>query len=203
MAIDHEPAEGRRAKSRLSVLITEARCVMSTLVLLAHDEIALPDDNVGRVVGFGDGTRSQVYRETAMRKRRREGLVLLVVRFRLRFIGSSRLAHWLFRLESIMNTVLFAAHPGFQTKLWLTDRRTWFYRGIYEWVGEEAAVEYVETLRVVLRPWVQRGSFAYRVIRDRSRVEYLDGAEMETPPGPDDGWSAAVGHAAAIADEPR
>jgi hypothetical protein len=203
MAIDHEPASGRRAKSRLSVLITEARCAVSTVLLLAHNEIALPDDNVGRVVGFGDGTRSQVYRETAMRKRRREGLVLLVVRFRLRFIGSSRLAHWLFRLESIMNTVLFAAHRGFQTKLWLTDRRTWFYRGIYEWEGEEAAVEYAETLRVVLRPWVQRGSFAYRLIRDRSRVEYLEGAEMEKRQEPDDAWWAAVGRAEATADESR
>jgi hypothetical protein len=176
---------------------------VSTVLLLAHNEIALPDDNVGRVVGFGDGTRSQVYRETAMRKRRREGLVLLVVRFRLRFIGSSRLAHWLFRLESIMNTVLFAAHRGFQTKLWLTDRRTWFYRGIYEWEGEEAAVEYAETLRVVLRPWVQRGSFAYRLIRDRSRVEYLEGAEMEKRQEPDDAWWAAVGRAEATADESR
>jgi hypothetical protein len=203
MAIDHEPASGRRLKSRLSVLITEMRCVVSTLLLLAQNGIASPVDNVGRYVVFADGTRSEVYRETAMRKRRREGLVLLVVRFRLRFIGSSRLAHWLFRLESIMNTVLFAAQRGFQTKLWLTDRRTWFYRGIYEWVGEEAAIEYAETLRVVLRPWVQRGSFAYRVIRDRSRVEYLDGAEMEKPPEPDDAWSAAVGHAVAIADEPR
>jgi hypothetical protein len=203
MAIDHEPASGRRAKSLLSVLIAEGRCVVRTLVLLAHNEIALPDDNVGRMVGFGDGTRSEVYRETALRKRRREGLVLLVVRFQLRFIGSSRLAHWLFRLESLLNTVLFAAHRGFQTKLWMTDRQTWFYRGIYEWEGEEAAVEYAETLRVVLRPWVRRGSFAYRVIRGCSRVEYLEGAEMWERPEPDIAWSTAVGHAAAIADESR
>jgi hypothetical protein len=203
MAIDNGAPSGRREKSGLSVLIAEGRCVVGTLVLLARNEIALPVDNVGREVGFADGSRSEVYRETAMRKRQYPGLVLLVVRFRLRFIGTSRLAHWLFRLESLLNTLLFAAHRGFQTKLWLTDRKTWFYRGIYEWEGEEAAVEYAETLRVVLRPWVQRGSFAYRIIRDLSRVEYLDGAEMEKPPGRDAAWAAAVGHAAASADEPR
>jgi hypothetical protein len=203
MAIDNEPPSGRGAKSRLSVLIAEVRCVWSTLALLAKKEIALPVDNVGRKVIFADGTRSDVYRETAMRKRRRDGLVLLVVRFRLRFIGSSRLAHWLFRLESLLNTVLFAAHRGFQTKLWMTDRQTWFYRGIYEWEGEEAAVEYAETLRVVLRPWVLPGSFAYRVIRDRSRAEYLEGAIRDIPPGPEEAWAVAVGYAAVIADDPR
>jgi hypothetical protein len=202
MANRHEPSSGRPAKSWLAVLIAEGRCVASTLVLLAKNEITLPVDNVGRKVVFADGSRSEVYRETAMRKRRYEGLVILVVRFRLRFIGSSRLAHWLFRLESLLNTVLFAAHRGFQTKLWMTDRQTWFYRGIYEWVGEEAAIEYAETLKVVLRPWVQHGSFAYRVIRGRSRVEYLEGAELRERPGPDIAWSAAVGHTA-IADEPR
>ena len=90
--------------------------------------------------------------------------------------------HWLFRLESLLNTVLFAAHRGFQTKLWLTDRDTGYYRGIYEWEGADAAVEYAETLRVVLKPWVQDGSFAYRVIEGQSRDDYLDGAMIATAP---------------------
>jgi hypothetical protein len=127
-----------------------------------------------------------------MRSRRDQGLVLLVVRFRLRFIGSSRLAHWLFSVESLLNTLLFAAHAGFQTKLWLTDRRTWFYRGIYEWVGAEAAIEYAETLRVVLRPWVQPGSFAYRVIENRSREDFLGGEDTQDTPEREHAWWSPV-----------
>ena len=36
-------------------------------------------------------------------------------------------------------------------------------------------MDYLETLRVVLAPWVQSGSFAYEVIEDVSRDEFLEG----------------------------
>ena len=172
-------------KSRLSVLGIEIRCVLSTLAMLVRNQLALPRDKVGRVVEFADGSRSEIYRETAMRRRQYDGLVLIAVRFRLRLIGSSRLAHWLFRIESLLNTVLFVAHRGFQTKLWLTDRDTGYYRGIYEWEGHAAAVDYTETLRVVLQPWVHEGSFGYQVIEGHSREDYLDGVNM---PFQDEGW---------------
>jgi len=170
-----------------SVVLAEMRCVSSTLVLLARHEIVLPKGNVGLTVKFADGTRSTIYRETAMRRRRFDDLVLLAVRFRLRFIGVSGLAHFLFRVESLLNTLLFAAHRGFQTKLWLTDRLTGYYRGIYEWKGPAPAMDYLETLRVVLAPWVQSGSFAYEVIEDVSRDEYLEGL-LPVDKG---GWSGA------------
>lgn len=143
--------------------------------MLARHEIEMPKGNLGRTMRFADGTASEVYRETAMRQRQHDDLVLLAVRFRLRIIGLSRFAHFLFRVESLLNTLLFAAHRGFQTKLWLTDRSTGHYRGIYEWNGRTAAIDYLETLRVVLAPWVQAGSYAYEVIEDVSRDEYLDG----------------------------
>ena len=162
------------AKGAFSVLLIETSCVLRTLWLLIRNRIAQPRANVRRPIVFADGTRSVVYRETAMRARHLDNLVLIVVRFRLRIIGSSRVAHWLFRVESLLNTLLFAAHPGFETKLWLTDRQTGYYRGIYEWRGHREADEYAETLRVVLRPWVERGSFAYQVIEGVSRADYLN-----------------------------
>ncbi len=177
-------------KGRLAVLFAEIRCVLGTLGLLGRGALAQPRENVGRVVEFADGTQSRIYRETVMRGRADDGLVLLAVRFRLRLIGSSRLGHWLFRRESVLNTVLFAAHDGFQTKLWLTDSSTMYYRGIYEWQGRVSAEEYAETLRVVLQPWVERGSFAYRVIENHSRQDYLGGlvadGEGSSPVG--EGW---------------
>lgn len=188
MTAEATRAGGVTAKTRTSVFFTETRCVAKTLTLLARNEIALPTENRGRSVFFADGTRSEVYRETTMRRRRYQGPVLIAVRFRLRLIGSSRLAHWLFRVESLFNTLLFAAHRGFQTKLWLTDLETGYYRGIYEWEGRDAALDYAETLRVVLRPWVQSGSFAYRVIEDRSRSNYLEGVSRVEISAEDSGW---------------
>jgi hypothetical protein len=114
---------------------------------------------------------------------------MLTVRFRLRLIGSSTVGHALFRFESLFNTLLFAAHRGFHTKLWLTDRATDYYRGIYEWQDAESAAAYAEILRVVLFPWVQTGSFAYRVTDGMQRPEFLEGQFVPDPSLiPEDLW---------------
>ena len=145
-----------------------------TISLLVRNRITQPRENVGRHFVFGGGTSSRIYWETALRDRSYDDLVLIVVRFRLRWIGVNPVWHALFRFESLFNTLLFAAHRGFQTKLWLTDRETGYYRGVYEWRSRDAAREYAETLRVVLRPWAEQGSFAYEVIEGLARSEYLD-----------------------------
>jgi hypothetical protein len=188
MALADSDVPNQHRKARLTVLLIETRCALRTIRLLARNRIALPRENVGRRLMFANGTHSEVYRETAIRSRNYEGLVLIVVRFRLRLIGSNRLAHWLFRVESLLNTLLFAAHPGFETKLWLTDRETGYYRGIYEWRGRTEAIEYAETLRVVLRPWVEQGSFAYQVIEGHSRVDFLNGQLVDGDERPGHGW---------------
>lgn len=161
-------------KRRFSVLLIETECVARTISLLIRHRITQPRNNVGKRFVFGAGPPSEVYRETAMRDRRYDDLVLIVVRFRLRWIGVNPFWHALFRFESLFNTLLFAAHRGFETKLWLTDRETGYYRGVYEWRDRDAANEYCETLRVVLRPWAEGQSFGYEVIENLTRSEYLD-----------------------------
>ena len=166
----------RRGRKRvLSVLAVELRCAISTLALISRRKLAQPDDLVGSHIEFADGSVSKIYRETSMRDVHSTPQVMLAVRFRLRFIGSSRLLHALFRFESLFNTLLFAAHRGFHSKLWLTDAATHRYRGIYEWEDNASALDYAETLRIVLAPWVQRGSFAYRIMNGVSRPDFLEG----------------------------
>ena len=169
------PKEVARAPSLLNVMLIELRCMLRTLVMLAAGKIEMPGRERGRTITFSDGSSSRIYRETTLIAGRSVDPVLLVVRFRLRLIGTNRLAHALFRFESLFNTVLFAAHRGFRTKLWLTDLTTGFYRGVYEWDGLDSATEYAEVLRVVLRPWVEKDSFAYRFLERFDRDSYLDG----------------------------
>jgi hypothetical protein len=189
MAFERTSEEGALPrKGWVSVLVTELVCAVRTLAMLVRNELAMPRTNVGRSVRFSDGSQGVIYRETVMRRRPKVEPVLVAVRFRLRFLGLSRLGHWLFRAESLLNTLLFAAHAGFETKLWLTDLDTGYYRGIYEWDGHDAAVEYAETLRVVLMPWVEEGSFAYQVIENQPRDRYLEGVLDHVPGRPEDRW---------------
>ena len=50
------------------------------------------------------------------------------VSFRLRRVRSERL-HRLFRLESELNTILFAGFPGFVSKLWFVNDERGVYQG--------------------------------------------------------------------------
>jgi hypothetical protein len=173
---------------RLQVLLIELRCVLATLGMLALGRIRMPDDEKGRRVTFADGTTSTIYRETAIRRRTPGRSVVLVVRFRLRLIGTSRPWHALFRFESLFNTLLFAAHPGFQTKLWMSDPDTGFYRGVYEWNGSDEAAEYAQALRVVLTPWVEDGSFSHRIVPFSARARFLEGGWATREEGPGAWW---------------
>lgn len=183
--------QGRTQKRVLSVLAIEIRCAISTLALIARGKLAQPNDLVDSNIEFTDGSVSRIYRETSMRDLETTPQVMLAVRFRLRFIGSSRLGHALFRFESLFNTLLFAAHRGFHSKLWLTDPTTDHYRGIYEWEDKESAIEYAETLRIVLAPWVATGSLAYRIMSGVSRPDFLEG-RFPYPVDEDDRWCSPV-----------
>jgi hypothetical protein len=183
MSSQEKPAR----KSVLTVLAIETRCAISTLGLIARRQLAQPNDLVKSQIEFADGSISRIYRETTLLDLETTPQVMLAVRFRLRFIGSSRLGHALFRFESLFNTLLFAAHRGFHSKLWLTDPTTDYYRGIYEWEDEESAIEYAETLRIVLAPWVERGSLAYRIMSGVSRPDFLEG-RFPYPVDEDDRW---------------
>jgi hypothetical protein len=179
-------------KRVLSVLAIEIRCAISTLGLIARRKLAQPKALVQSQIEFADGSISRVYRETTIRDLETTPQVMLGVRFRLRFIGSSRLGHALFRFESLFNTLLFAAHRGFRSKLWLTDPATGYYRGIYEWEDEESAIDYAETLRIVLAPWVEPRSFAYRIMIGLNRPDFLEG-RAPYPVDEVDRWCSPVG----------
>ena len=173
------PIPEAKGKTDLRVAVAELRCAVSTIGLLARHRLVLASSSVGMTVTFGDGSVSRVYRETVLRGRADDPGVVIAVKFRLRWIGTNRIWHALFRIESMFNTLLFAAHEGFHTKLWLTDLDTGYYRGIYEWRDPRSAVDYLETLRVVLRPWVEKESFACQVL-ETSRDDYLSGLSRTT-----------------------
>jgi hypothetical protein len=143
------------------------------MVLLARHQLRLPKRHAGRELRFADGTTSRVYRETVRAGVGTADPALLVVRFRLRLLGNSRLLHALFRVESILNTPLFAGFPGFRSKLWATDRRTGFYRGVYEWDGVAAATFYATTLCGLLRVLSEPGSVNFHVVPGVRRDDFL------------------------------
>jgi hypothetical protein len=164
-----------------------ARCAATTAVLLARRRIHLPEQRVGQRLHFADGTTATVYRETVLDRPPAADPVVLVVEFRLR-VRRGRLAHALFRAESLLNTPLFVGFPGFCSKLWLGHDARNVYRGFYQWDGPELAADYARALGWVLALVSARGSIHYQVIPGARRDELLRDPHLLGAPADIEEW---------------
>jgi hypothetical protein len=148
-----------------------AGCFASTVRLLRQRRMHLPRSRVGMRLRFADGTSGRVYRETAVDRVPADPCVL-VVEFRLRAVRGR--AHAAFRLESMLNTPLFAGFPGFVSKLWLACDERGRYRGVYEWDGPRLAENYARALWRVLALVSVPGSVHYVVLPGLQREVLLE-----------------------------
>jgi hypothetical protein len=158
------------------------------MVLIRGRRIHQPVDHVGQRIPFGDGTTAEVYRETVIDGPAPLGPAVLIVCFRLRGIRG-KWGHALFRLESELNTVLFAGFPGLVSKLWLRHDQHEVYRGLYQWDGPEQAVAYVRALWWVLAPVSEPGSVHYAVLPGLDRDQVVaDPTLIDTLTAAPGGW---------------
>ena len=166
-------------------------CLARTSLLLLRGRVRQPTGNVGRRVEFADGTASEVYRETFIAGRPCRKPAVLVVGFRLRHVKSD-CAYALFRVESELNTVLFAGFPGLVSKLWLCHDQKGTYRGLYQWDDPELAAAYARALWRVLALVSEPGSIHYAVVPGADRDEVLEGVTVGAVE-PSSGWWSPVG----------
>lgn len=161
---------GRLARAPAGIAVASGtasaflRCACRTARLGWRGELHLSDEHLGWTLVFDDGASSSVYRESVCTAPRTGVPCLLVVAFKLRFIGVNPLGHAAFRAESLLNTPLFAGFPGFRSKLWLTDAGTGVYRGVYEWDGPASACTYAQTLGRLLRLVSVPGTVRHHVV---------------------------------------
>jgi hypothetical protein len=148
------------------------RCVARAAELIATRRLHEPRTNVGRRVRWTDGTTSTVYRETVADVAPTDTPTTLVVSFRLRGVRSD-LFHRLFRLESELNTILFAGFPGFVSKLWFANDERGVYRGLYDWHDPASAEAYVRALWWALMVVSERSSIHYAVLPGVRRDDLL------------------------------
>ena len=161
------------------------RCATRTAVLLFHRCLHRP-----RHTSAGD-----VPSLTARRPRSTERPLPTSLQPRRRRCSSSasgcvacaaRRAHAVFRLESVLNTVLFAGFPGFVSKLWFANDDNGVYRGLYDWDDPDLAEAYVGALWWVLALVSIPASIHYVVLPDHRRDELLADPQLAAAVAPDE-----------------
>jgi hypothetical protein len=166
-----------------------AGCFASTTRLLWQRRMHLPRGRAGMRLRFADGTSGRVYRETVVDRGPTLDPCVLIVEFRLRAVHGR--GHAAFRLESVLNTPLFAGFPGFVSKLWLAHDERGRYRGVYEWDGPWLAENYARALWRVLAPVSVPGSVHYVVLPGLHRDVLLEEPHVLASAGAAAWWRLA------------
>jgi hypothetical protein len=156
-----------------SIFILAAASTLRFLRLAATRRLRLRRDRLGQSYRIDRGGTYAIFRETVSDDGTAGGRVVLVIGFRLRFLRSWRLPHWLFQCVCILTTPFWSGFRGFRVKLWMVDPRTKNYLGIYDWAGLKQAQTYVNALARVLRPLSTRGSVWYELYPDQELEPYL------------------------------
>ena len=99
--------------STFAALADYGACAREWVRMSSRHRLARPDDHLGMRLDFKDGTMSRVFRETVVVDAASSDPVLLVIAFRLAFLGDVELLHVGFRHECLIHTPLFAGFPGF------------------------------------------------------------------------------------------
>jgi hypothetical protein len=159
--------------------------------MTTHHRLARPVDHVGAMLSFRDGTTSRVFRETYVVGAATSEPVLLVIRFRLAFLGDLGLLHAGFRRECLIHTPLFAGFRGIRSKLWLEDEDTRVYRGVYQWDGEEDAATYAARMVGLLAPFSNRVTARSQLVPGLTRSDFLLDPDATTGEVSDGWWRLA------------
>ncbi len=157
----------------------------------ARHRLARPADYVGAMLSFRDGTTSWVFRETRVVGATTADPVLLVIGFRLAFLGDLGPLHAGFRRECLIHTPLFAGFRGFRSKLWLGDEDTRIYRGVYQWDGANDAAVYAARMVGLLAPFSNRGTARSHLVAGLTRSDYLLDPDVTTGRASDGWWRLA------------
>lgn len=141
---------------------------------IAFNRLFLRRGRLGRQYDIEQAGCFQIFRETVSRLESDATPVVLVVGFRLKLIDSNPLLHWLFQRLCILTTPFWSGFDGFKVKLWMVDQQTKNYLGIYQWLGEDNAITYVNFLTPVLKFFSAKNSVWHRMHLNKKLDEYLD-----------------------------
>ncbi|HET7320350.1 MAG TPA: hypothetical protein VFI84_02045 [Candidatus Saccharimonadales bacterium] len=124
--------------------------------LVLQGSLRLNHDRVGQLYSIEKASYA-IFRETEQPKAKGQ-TVILVIGFRLKFIRSNPLLHWLFQRVCILTTPFWSGMQGFKVKLWMVNPATKDYLGIYDWRGKRQAQAYLDYLLPILNFCSVKGS---------------------------------------------
>lgn len=158
----------------MDVFILAANSVLRFLSLAFGGQLYLSRKRLGTLYKVEKAGDYGIFRKTVSRKNTGEPECVLIVGFRLKFIGGNPFFHYLFQRLCILTTPFWSGFNGFRVKLWMVTPKSKNYLGIYKWEGSKNAQTYVEVLVKVLKPLSTKNSVWYKLYPNQNFESYLN-----------------------------
>jgi hypothetical protein len=160
----------------LEAVTTLARAALRYAQENLAGRVEFPRDRLGTVLVADDGTRFEVYRETALRPAAETTGDGVLLEFGLDLsepAASEGLRLVLGRPAANVATPCFAGLPGFRRKLWLAETEGTAFLELYEWEREADADRFVRVMQRLLGAVGLADAATFEVVDAASVDEYV------------------------------
>lgn len=167
----------KMARKKIIMLVYEIKLITTSLfnflILLSKGALFLEAKRIGKTYTIQNHGNYTVFRETVNKTHLNNEEHVLVVGFTLRMINQNTFFHWLFQKVCILTTPFWSGFSGFAVKLWLVDKETKNYLGVYKWQGLQNSKVYCSVLLPILKLVSKKGSVWTQIHSDQLFTSFL------------------------------
>ena len=150
--------------------MTALSSIIRAIYYLIISKLQFPSTYTNKIVRTDDGKEFKIFRHMHLKSNgQSENNAIFIVRFKFKkFSHNTNI-----RLSRIP-ILLIAGFPGFRDKLWMIDRKTDYWQGIYQWKNLEAIENYKKSFVLgLMNKRAIHDSISYNIIKDRNIDDYL------------------------------
>ncbi|MGB5289575.1 MAG: hypothetical protein WBN42_13895 [Ignavibacteriaceae bacterium] len=150
--------------------MTALSSIIRAIYYLIISKLQFPSTYTNKIVRTDDGKEFKIFRHMHLKSNgQSENNAIFIVRFKFKkFSHNANI-----RLSRIP-ILLIAGFPGFRDKLWMIDRKTDYWQGIYQWKNLEAIENYKKSFVLgLMNKRAIHDSISYNIIKDRNIDDYL------------------------------
>lgn len=130
-------------------------------------------DYIGKTVQMDDGQTFTIFRHIALNsQKKRSGVAQTVFRVRFKFAALSHNAN---KKASLIPIPLIISSRGFHSKIWMLNKTTGYWQGVYQWDSEKSVEEYKNSFVLgVMNKRAITESISYEVLPATTVSDYID-----------------------------
>ena len=144
--------------------------LLKSIYNLIIGNLWFPAHFCGKTIKMEDGLKFKIFRHMRLRKKTGpDTIVIFIVRFKFK-----KYSHETNIKVSRIPIPLIGGFPGFRDKVWMIDRETGFWQGVYQWDDVQSIEKYKKSVVLaMMNKRAVKDSLSYKTIPGICIEDYL------------------------------